>query len=424
MKQINRRNFLGAATVGVMAAPVVLRGAAAEKIKLGLIGCGWYGMVDVEAAFKVGGVEVTALCDVDSDHLQKSAEKIEKRQGLKPKTFKDYRELLALPGLQAVIIATPPQWHALPFIEALDKKLDVYCEKPLAYEPREGRAMVNAAKKSKQVVQIGFQRRQSRAIQQARQYVQEGKAGRIAQVEAQIFYTAGIKDTTPQDPPASLDWDWWCGPAPKLPYCPQIGHFAWRLEKEYGNGHLVDWGIHLIDAVRWTLKAATPLTVQAAGGIYHLKNKITTPDILVAHFDFAQCPVTWRHHLWGAAEYHPETQNGIFFYGEKETVFVTDHQWTVVSRDPKAPRKVNEIKTDMATLHMQDFLTCVRNRQQPLCQPEDAFNSTTTVQLGMIAYQAGAKITWDAATEQIAGNPQANQMLKRDYRQPWVHPYA
>jgi predicted dehydrogenase len=426
MKPVTRREFLGAAALGA-AAMTQLNPLATDstgpKLKLGLIGCGWYGMVDVEAAFRAGGVEVLALCDVDSDNLKNSADKVEKLQGKRPQTFKLYEDLLKTPGLEAVIIASPPHWHALQFIAAVGKGLDVYCEKPLAYDIREGRAMVDAAKRSGRIVQIGFQRRQSPAIQQVRRYLQDGNAGRIVQVDAQIHYTAGLKDTTVQNPPPSLDWDLWCGPAPKLPYCPQIGHFAWRLEKTTGHGHLVDWGIHLIDASRWILGETTPRSVQAAGGLYFFKDKITTPDILTVQFDFQKCPVTWRHRIWGAEEYTPDVSNGIFFYGEKETVFVTDEQWVAIPRGKGKERKVTEAKADMAMLQMKDFLDAVRKRQQPGCTIADAYDSTTTVKLAMIAYDTGAKITWNAAAEQIVGNADAAKLLKREYRAPWQHPY-
>lgn len=425
MNPINRRTFLETATVTAIAAPAVLRGADnPAKLKLGVIGCGGYGLADVNAAFKVGGVEVIAICDVDTQHLEDFGAKVEKLQGTRPKAYKLYQDLLNHPGLQAVIIATPPHWHALPFLASLDKGLDIYCEKPIAYDIREGRAMANAAKqKPKQMVQLGFQRRQSLAIKQAADYLGAGNAGRIVAADVQIHYTAGTKDATPQPPPASLDWDLWCGPAPKLPYSPQIGHVSWRLEKEYGNGHLVDWGIHLLDATRTVLGETMPHTVQATGGIYFLKDKITTPDILTAHFEFAKCPVTWRHHIWGAAEYAPEIDNGITFYGEKESVFATDAKWIVIPKDKNAPRKVNEIKSDMAVLHMANFLESVRTRQQPVCQPEDAFFSAATVQLAMISYHVGAKITWDAAKEEIVGNNEAAKLLKREYRAPFRHPW-
>ncbi len=426
---MNRRHFLGATLAGGAAvAPWLARAAGAGdaggKLKLGLIGCGWYGMVDVEAAFKVGGVEVVALCDVDSQHLKDSADRVEKRQGARPRTFKDYAELLAVPGLDAVIVATPPHWHALQFLAALERKLDSYCEKPLAYDVREGQAMVEMARKAGRIVQIGFQRRQSAAVRQARDYLREGKAGRIVQVEAQIHYTAGMKDATPQAPPASLDWDLWCGPAPKLAYSPQVGHFAWRLEKEIGHGHLVDWGIHWIDAIRWVLGEGMPEAVTATGGLYYFKGQITTPDVLTAHFDFKTCPVTWRHRIWGGAEYSPDVSNGIFFMGEKETVFVADNRWVVIPRDTKLERRVIEANRDAGTEHMREFLEGVRARRQPSCLTEDAWQSTATVQLAMASYETGTRVVWDAGTRQVVGNPAAAKLMRREYRAPWKHPFA
>lgn len=426
MEKMNRRKFIGATLAGTVGMTTMLYGGSETgkpKLKVGLIGCGNYGMADVRAAFKVGGVEVIAICDIDSEHLKSSEDKIEQTQGSRPKTFKYYKELLNTQGLEAVIIATPPHWHALMFIDAVEKGLDVYCEKPLAYDIREGQAMVKAAEKSGRIVQIGFQRRQSTAIRQARQYIQEGNIGRIIQAEAQIHYTAGIRDTTPQEPPASLDWELWCGPAPKLPYCPQIGHFAWRLEKEYGHGHLVDWGIHLIDATRWVLGETMPRAVQASGGLYYFKDQITTPDILTVHFDFDTCPVIWRHRIWGAQEYRPEVQNGIFFYGEKGTVFATDRTWIIIPKGKDKQPTVNEVTSDMGPAHMADFLEAVHKRRQPLCTTEEGHYSTATVKLAMIAYEMETKIAWDRESQKIVGNPKAAKLLQRRYRRPWEHPY-
>jgi predicted dehydrogenase len=426
MSSISRRQFLQSSAAGAVIlsqAPALLQGAEPDsKLKLGLIGCGWYGMVDLKAAHKLG-VETVALCDVDSEHLAGSADEIEKLQGKRPQTFKLYEDLLKVPGLEAVIIATPPHWHALQLIAALDRGLDVYCEKPLSYDIREGRAMVDAVKKSGRIVQIGFQRRQSAAFQAVRKHVQSGAAGRIICAEANIHYTAGTKDPAPQPPPASLDWDLWCGPGPKIPYSPQVGHMNWRLEKTSGQGHLVDWGIHLIDATRVILGEGMPRTVSAAGGLYYLRDRITTPDVLHAHFEFATCPVTWRHRIWGAEEYNPEVSNGIFFFGEKETIFVTDDRWETIPRGKSNERKVQRAQTDTGGLHMAEFLNAVRTKQKPGCPIEDAYASTATVKLAMIAYDMGSKIVWDSGREQIVGNPAAAQLLKRDYRSPWKHPF-
>ena len=228
---IPRRTFLGsaAATVALAALPShAAESPPGPKIRLGLIGCGWWGLIDATAALKSGGAEVVAVCDIDSEHLAAAVEEIAKLQGSRPKAFKLYEELLAVDGLQAVIIATPPQWHALPFIAACARGLDIYCEKPLAYDIREGRAMVEAASKGKNIVQIGFQRRQAAAFAEARKHIQAGNSGRIISAEAQIHYTAGTPDPTPTAPPASLDWDLWCGPGPLIPYSAAVGHKSWR----------------------------------------------------------------------------------------------------------------------------------------------------------------------------------------------------
>ncbi|RQW10176.1 gfo/Idh/MocA family oxidoreductase [candidate division KSB1 bacterium] len=421
--KLDRRRFIQTAAAGALAMSTMVsrKAFAQDKIKIGLIGCGWYGMVDMKAAFKVGGVECIAICDVDTEHLAAGAAEIDGLQGFKPATFKDYRQLLEHPELQAVIIATPPHWHALQFIAALERGVDIYCEKPLAYDIREGQAMVEAAK-SDHIIQIGFQRRKATALREAREFIQAGNIGDIAQVDVQIHYNAVLRDATPQEPPASLDWDAWCGPAPKLPYSPNIGHFAWRLEKEYGHGHLVDWGIHMIDTTRWILDDGMPTTVRAFGGIYKLQGAITTPDSLTVNFDFSTCPVTWRHRLWGAQEYTPETNNGIFFFGDKGTVFASDHQWAFIPKDGE--RQMHAARNDAGRDIMADFLQAVKTRDNAgLHSPQDAFCSTATTQLGMIAYESDSVVKWDAATKEVVDNRAAAMLLKRPYRAPWQHPF-
>ena len=440
MPPINRRQFLGAAALSAAAlttlrtkaaeatststsTPAAAAGAAAPRtVKLGLIGCGWWGMVNVKGAYKAGGAQVIAVCDIDSANLEATAAEIEKLQGFRPLTFKLYADLLATPGLEAVIIATPPHWHALPFIAAVGRGLDVFCEKPLAYDIREGRAMVDAAAKSRSIVQIGFVRRQSPAFQAVRQFIADGNLGRIINVDAQINFTAGTVSPVATTPPPSLDWDMWCGPGPLIPYSPQVGHKNWRLEKTVGQGHLYDWGIHLIDATRFILGETAPRAVTATGGLYHLKGKITTPDTLTAQFEFARCPVTWRHRLWGSAELNPEFNNGIFFYGEKGTIFATDNKWIVLPGTKGAERQVTETKADLVPLHMAEFLDSVRQRKATSATIAEAHLSTSVVKLAMIAYATGARIEWDAKSEQITNSPEAAKLLKRAYRAPWKHP--
>ncbi|MCS7043595.1 MAG: Gfo/Idh/MocA family oxidoreductase [Bryobacteraceae bacterium] len=417
---MDRRSFLAAGGGAVLAR------AQAATVRLGIIGCGWWGGVNLRAAYQAGGVQCVALCDVDSKMLDDMAALVEKQEGRRPKLYKHYEEMLDAGGLDAVILATPPQWHALPFLAATRRKVAIYAEKPLAYDVRECRAMADAWKKAGNVVQVGFQRRQSEAFRAAGEYIRSGAAGRVVQVDVNIHYTAQPLDNTPQPPPPTLDWDLWCGPAPLLPYSPNVGHRAWRLEETTGHGHLVDWGIHLIDATRVMLGLGMPKKVAAAGGIYHFKGRITTPDTLTAHFEFDQCPVVWRHRLWGAVERDPEFSNGVTVFCEKETVFVTDQRWIVFSRGKDAPRRVQEIQppVDLSRKHMEEFLACVRASRPAPCTPEDALRSTATVKLGMIAYKAARTIEWDEKGERILNDPAAHRMLKRDYRAPYKHPWG
>ncbi len=430
MNPVTRRHFLGSAAIGAAALTQTKSFAAAaplsqaRRVKIGLIGTGWWGLVVAKAGFAVKGIEIVALCDVDSAHLEKAAVEIEAVQGVRPRTFKNYEELLGVDGMEAVIIGTPTQWHALQFIAAVNRGLDVYCEKPLAADIREGRAMVNAAERSGRIVQVGFQRRQSDAYKQVRDFLDGGKFGRVVQAEAQINFSAGLKDPTPVAPPPTLDWDAWCGPAPLIPYSEQVGHLSWRLEKTTGQGHLYDWGIHLIDATRMILGETTPNAITSAGGIFKHHGRITTPDTLNVMFEFARCPVTWRHRLWGAQEYTPEINNGIMFFCESGSVFVADNRWIEIPGAKDSPRVVHQVEGNLSNLHMAEFLDSVRTRKPAGTSVAEAHMTTSTVKLAMIAYETGGRLRWDAAKEDFIGNPTASKLLKHEYRAGYKHPHT
>src|SRR5690606_2141872 len=233
------------------------------------------------------------------------------------------------------------------------------------------------------------------------------------------------EDTTIQDPPASLDWDTWCGPAPKLPYRPNIGHKAWRLEKEYGNGHLVDWGIHHIDIIRKTLDLGVPKSFQTSGSLDILKDKITTPDTLNATMHFEECPVIWHHRLWGTGDLNPQFNNGVFFYGEKATLFASDNKLVLMPAGRNQSQQEMDISTpDMQEKHVADFINAVKAKDKRLlsCTTEDAWKSTTTVQLATAAYYTGSEIKWDAAAKTVTNNPAVAKLLARPYRNGYKRP--
>ncbi len=425
---MNRRTFIkksSATSAGVVTTFGIPSFQTSGKLKIGLIGAGWYGMVITKSALKTGDVEVTAVCDVDTEHLKSSADEIKKLQGSRPKEYKDYRELLEQKGLQAIFIGTVPHWHALQFIDACEKGYDIFCEKPLAYDVEEGKAMVQASEKAGNIVQVGFQRRQAESYKKVKELIKEGKAGKIHQIETHIHYNPNFKDTTVQDPPESLDWEAWCGPAPKLDYRPNIGHFMWRLEKEYGNGHLVDWGIHHIDIIRKIMDFDMPESFRSAGGIELHKGKMTTPDTLEAKMNFTGCPVSWKHRLWGAGELHTNYNNGIFFYGEKATLFANDRKIVVMPSGKGEEQNIMDVSTKgMQDKHVADFVRAVKAKDKSLisCPVEDAFKSTSTVQLAMISYYTGSDVQWDSAQNTIIDNEKAARLLGRAYRTGYQRP--
>jgi predicted dehydrogenase len=354
-------------------------------------------------------VEIAAVSDVDSEHLQNGMKELEALQESTSRAFKDYRDLLEMPGLEAVLIGTPTHWHALQF----------------AYDLEEGKAMVEAARKAGNIVQIGFQRRQSNAYKKAKELIQDGTTGKIHQINAQIHYNPDKADTTRQDPPASLDWDMWCGPAPKLPYSPSVGHGSWRLEKEYGNSHLVDWGIHHIDIIRVIMDFDSPHTIRAKGSLEVLKGEITTPDSLIASLQYNDCPVIWQHRLWGAGEVDPRFNNGIFFYGENGSLFTSEQRlvWKPAGRNQQ--EQVMDIRTpDMQEKHLAEFIQAVKtgNKELISCTVEDGFLSTAAVQLAMISYETGSELMWDHKQKSITDNSNAKSLLARPYRNGYARP--
>jgi predicted dehydrogenase len=425
---MKRRKFIEMTTLGsaAMASSLYIPSLQQDrKIRIGLIGAGWYGMVDINAAFKTNNVEVIGICDVDSDRLNTNADAIAKLQPSRPKTFKYYKDLLDMKGLEAVFIASPPHWHALQFIAACEKGLSIYSEKPLSYDITEGLAMLKAYQKAGNIVQIGFQRRQSDAFKRCKELIESGRIGDVHQIVAQIHYDPGTQDTKIQDPPAALDWDEWCGPAPKLPYRPSIGHYNWRLEKEYGNGHLVDWGIHYIDIVRKTMGLEMPEEFHSSGGLYVLKDQITTPDTLVAKMSFSKVPVLWQHRMWGNGDVMTEFKTGVFFYGDKGTIVGQDGRLAIFGIGKEAKREdISLSSAAMQENHVGNFISAVKNKDKSIlmCTPEDAFKSTATVQLAMISYYTGTTVKWDQSRNEIIGNPEASKLLKREYREKYRHP--
>ncbi|MEM1219251.1 MAG: Gfo/Idh/MocA family oxidoreductase [Bacteroidota bacterium] len=425
---MNRRKFVensSIASLGIMSSAYLPKLKQKEKIKIGVLGYGWFGMRLVKALMRVGGAEIIAVCDIDAEHLQNGADEIEQLQGSRPRAYKNYLELLEQDGLQAILLATPPHWHALQFIAACKKGLDIYCEKPLAYDINEGLAMIMAAKQAGNVVQIGFLQRNNVVLERAKSLIRSGRLGAIHQIDARIHYQPNVGDHTIQSPPPSLDWETWCGPAPKLPYRPSIGHFNWRLEKEYGNGHLVDWGIHHVDFVRKIMDFGTPKSVVANGSNVAHQGKITTPDTLYVKMDFEECPLIWQHRMWGVGELDRNLNSGFTFYGEDATMFGTYQKLIIQPKGKDSKQEIIEAPTKgVLDMNLSNFLAVVQSRDHSqLINPiYDGFQTTATVQLAMMAYYTEGLVKWDDQNNTILENEQAAKLLERPYRAQYKRP--
>ena len=444
---MNRREFLQAGAAGLALSAV--GGYAAEfadqNKRVGLIGSGWYGKADLLRLVQVAPVEVVSLCDVDKKMLADAAELVSTRQksGKKPRTYADYREMLKEKDLDAVLIATPDHWHALPMIAAVQAGLDVYVQKPISVDIVEGQAMLAAARKHKRVVQVGTQRRSTPHLIEARdQFIKEGKLGKIGYVEIYCYYhmraTQNPPDTTP---PENLDYEMWTGPAPMRPYNSLCHPRRWRAFMEYGNGIVGDMCIHMLDMVRWMLDLGWPKAVNSTGGILmDKKSKANISDTQEAAFDFGDLKVVWTHRSWGSAP-DPKYPWGATFYGDKGTLkasvmsydFIPEGKGgTPVHKDvtyeleqypeDKTEKDLEKHVAPAIRGHMKDFLAAIASRGKPVADIEQGYISTASCILANLSMNLGRALAWDSAKGQIIGDDEANRLLRRPYRAPWVHP--
>lgn len=443
----NRRNFLRAAAGGLVlpaAGAHFAWGSDAKPRRVGLIGSGWYGKADLLRLIQVAPVEVVSLCDVDRRMVAEAAEIVAGRQASKktPRTYHDYREMLAEKDLDIVLIATPDHWHALAAIAAMEAGADLYLQKPISVDVVEGQAILATARKLGRVVQVGTQRRSTPHLIEARdRIIREGKLGKIAHVEMYCYYHMRARNNPPDTaPPENLDWDFWTGPAPMRPYN-EIAHpRGWRSFKEYGNGILGDMCIHMLDTARWMLDLGWPKRVASAGGILVDKqSKANVPDTQTATFDFGDVTAVWEHRTWGSSP-DPKYPWGLTIYGDKGTLKASVMGYDFLTMDGGEPVHVDvayeldqypEDKTEKdlerhvapaIRRHMLDLLARIDDRGRPVADIEQGHISTASCILANLALDLGRTLTWDAETGKVVGDDEANARLRRPYRDPWVHP--
>lgn len=446
---MNRRQFLklgSAATLALAAASYVPTTFAVEKPKrVGLIGSGWYGKLDIFRLIQVAPVEVVSLCDVDSRMVSEAADLVAARQASKkkPRTFKDYREMLKERDLDIVMVETPDHWHALPAIAAIEAGADVWVQKPISVDVVEGQAMLAAARKHGRVVQVNMQRRSTPHLIEARdRVIKEGRLGRIARVEMCCYWGMGRSGRAREIAvPDTLDYEMWTGPAPMKPFTDRTHPRGWRIFMEYSNGIVGDMCVHMLDMVRWMLDLGWPQRISSSGGILMEKDSAAnTTDTQAATFDFGDVQVIWSHRTWGDVP-DPEYPWAATFYGEKGTLKAGVFKYEFFERGKKEPtlrgeplfeyEKFPEDKTEKdlerhvasaVRWHWQDFLKVIAARGKPVSDIEQGHISTASCILANMSQKLGRTLAWDVQAGRLIADHEANRLLQRPYRAPWVHP--
>jgi predicted dehydrogenase len=444
--QFTRRTFIksAAATAGALAAPAILRAAdattkAGDRMTVALIGAGWWGTNILSHALEDGRVKLVALCDVDENQLAKCADAVGKLTSDQPKKYRDWRELLEKEKPQIVINASPDHWHALITIAAVRGGAHVYVEKPISHTVLEGAAMVRAAKESGRVVQVGTHRRVSPHNLSAHEFIRAGNVGKIGAVKC-FVYSGGGGPEKPQpndEPPAGLDWDMWCGPAPLREFNKKIHPLGHRHFLDFANGQLGDWGIHWIDQALWIMDPPNPhpRTVFSTGGRSVKGPAVNSdagqttdaPDNQMVAYDFEQFTLTWEHRQFAGDAALKHKPIGVHFYGTKGTLHLGwQDGWTFYPADGKEPARhenaffSGEQNSENILELWRDFMEAIAAKRRPACDIESGHRATAAALLGMLSLKTGRSVRWDGTT--IVGDDEAAALLKRTYRGPWEYP--
>jgi predicted dehydrogenase len=442
--QVSRREFVGAVggAAALMGAPAFGAIGANDKVRIGLIGPGSRGNQLLDSFLPQKDVAIVALADVDDKQSGTTAERVEKHSGKKPSTCRDYSAILDDKSIDAVIIATPDHWHAIPAIHAVMAGKDVYVEKPVGHNVAEGQAMIRAARKYDKIMAVGTQQRSSKNFQKAVETVRSGKIGKVFWIQTWNFENispAGMGRYPDSDAPPHVDYDRWLGPAPARPFNSNRFHLLFRWWFDYAGGMMSDWGVHLNDIALWALDAKGPQTVSSTGGIFTTDDGRDTPDTLQVVYEFPGCTLTYSMRKGNGYKFNGHDY-GILFCGTDGSLLLDRSGYEIIPDsiiEPYGIRLVHGVRplreitlkpdtykadNDGQPIHVRNFLDCLRSRQRPTADIAIAHHSTNTCHLGNIAYKVGRKLVWDNETECFKNDPEANALLARAYRKGYELP--
>ena len=445
---INRRRFLQSASASLAFSALGARGVELVNQKprrVGLIGAGWYGKSDLWRLVQVAPVEIVSICDPDRNMLAGAVEIAAQRQKSKraPRTYSDYRRMLAEKDLDIVLIGSPDHWHALHMIAAVEAGADVYVQKPISTGVLEGEAMLAAARKHNRVVQVGTQRKSTpHLIEAKKRIIDAGLLGKIGHVDMCCYFHMRANGNPPVEPvPDFLDYEMWTGPAPLRPYDGLPHKRWWRTFMEYGNGIMGDMCVHMFDTARWMLDLGWPRRISSAGGIVVQKEgKSNIADTQTAVFEYDGLNCHWTHRSWGVPT-DPDYPWALFIHGEKGVLKASTMRADFIPHDKKAesihfdcvfekeqfPEDVGEKDIELNAApatrrHMLDFIAAIDSRGRPIADIEQGHISTASCVLANVAMQLGRPLAYDPKTRTVVGDEAATKLLRRPYRQGWQHP--
>ncbi|RYU95464.1 Gfo/Idh/MocA family protein [Emticicia agri] len=420
---LNRRDFIrqsSTAALGLTLLPGLVRKVApSDRLRVAHIGLGGMGNSHMNWFAALPEVEIVALCDLDSDHLNTTLKSLQSKQpDTKAQGYADFRHVLDRKDIDAITCATPDHWHAQIAIMAFQAGKDVYGEKPLSYNVREGQQMLKAMKKHDRIFQLGTQ---IHAGDNYHRVVELIKGGAIGKVHTVRLWKTGsppvLGPANYQAPPASLNWDMWLGPAPYSKYTPERCHFTYRYFLDYSGGVFQDFWCHIADVVWWALEPKGLTTIKAKGeapeGIGD------APKWIDIDYQFEGLKLHWTSqppNVPGAAN----KGIGAYFEGEKGTL-LCDYGSREITINGVVMKDIPEIPVTITRSpgHQQNFVTAVKNRSLPESHLEYARQMTMPMHLGLISYRLGRELHWNAKKEKFRHDKEANALLSREYRKEW-----
>lgn len=424
----SRRKFIQTAAVGtaVLGLPTIIPSrafGANDRMRVAVIGINGRGKDHIAGFSKLENVEVATLCDVDDVVLQKTATDFETKYKRKVKTEQDLRKVYDDKDIDAVSIATPNHWHALAAIWACQAGKDVYVEKPACHNLYEGQKLVEAAKKYNRIVQHGVQLRSSVAIQEAIQHLRDGLIGKVYMARGTVYkWRADIGNLGPSPVPQGLNWDLWQGPAQAREFSKNYVHYNWHWFWDYGNGDIGNQGIHETDLCMWGLDVGLPEKITSAGGKFLWNDCKETPEVLTSTYHYPKQGkiIEFEVRPWMTNK-EDGVEVGNIFYGDKGYMVINGYNdyKTYLGRN-REPGPARNAGGD----HYKNFADAARAKDKKMLNGpvETAYLAASLAHLGNISYRLGRSLNFDPTKEMFVGDKEANAMLTRKYRAPYLIP--